>query len=401
MRRPLITRARLLWGLALLGLAIGALGAAASVQAPPAQARLTLSQLQALIQQARSKQQGMSAVIARLDARLSVIGDRLAALDQKITTVSAELAEQQAVYDRLHGELVTKKRELAAAEQRLAWQELVFQQRVVDTYKAGDVDYVALLLDANGFEDLVSRLRLIKDLVGRDNRLVGELSATRDLVAQEKADIAAKTLAQQRIREAVKRRHDELAALRAEQLAVAASTRAARGAKARALADVETDIRAWEAQEATLAAESQGLAGIIQGLQGDGDGLATGSMVRPTPGFVTSPFGWRIHPIFHVRKFHMGVDLNGHYGEPIHAADGGRVIYASWMTGYGNTIIIDHGRGISTLYAHQSRLLITSGPVSKGQVIGYVGSTGYSTGPHLHFEVRIHGNPVNPLGYIH
>jgi murein DD-endopeptidase MepM/ murein hydrolase activator NlpD len=124
-------------------------------------------------------------------------------------------------------------------------------------------------------------------------------------------------------------------------------------------------------------------------------------MQWPVAGPVTSPFGWRIHPIFHVRKFHTGVDIGAGYGSPIHAADGGRVIYATWMSGYGNTTIIDHGSGISTLYAHQSTILISSGSVTKGQVIGYVGATGYATGPHLHFEVRINGNPVDPLGYLH
>ena len=136
-------------------------------------------------------------------------------------------------------------------------------------------------------------------------------------------------------------------------------------------------------------------------MAGNGDGKATGVMQWPVAGPVTSPFGWRIHPIFHVRKFHTGIDIGAGYGTPIHAADGGRVIYATWMSGYGNTTIIDHGNGISTLYAHQSSILISSGSVTKGQVIGYVGATGYATGPHLHFEVRVNGNPVNPLGYLH
>ena len=164
---------------------------------------------------------------------------------------------------------------------------------------------------------------------------------------------------------------------------------------------MNTNINAWEAQEAQLASESQGLAGVIRSHAGNGDGRATGTMQWPVRGPITSPFGWRIHPIFHVRKFHTGIDIGVGYGTPIHAADGGRVIYASWMSGYGNTTIIDHGHGISTLYAHQSSILVSSGPVSKGQVIGYVGATGYATGPHLHFEVRLNGNPVNPVPYLH
>jgi murein DD-endopeptidase MepM/ murein hydrolase activator NlpD len=237
--------------------------------------------------------------------------------------------------------------------------------------------------------------------VRSDNSMVGDLTSSRDAVAVEKREVADQTAVAMRLRDEVKQKSDQLAALKAEQIATQASTKGARRAKAQALAGVEKNLNAWEAQEAVLATESQGLAGVIQGLAGNGDGKATGVLQWPVVGPVTSPFGWRIHPIFHVRKFHTGIDIGVGYGTPIHAADGGRVIYATWMTGYGNTTIIDHGSGISTLYAHQSSILISSGSVTKGQVIGYVGATGYATGPHLHFEVRINGNPVNPLGYLH
>jgi murein DD-endopeptidase MepM/ murein hydrolase activator NlpD len=121
----------------------------------------------------------------------------------------------------------------------------------------------------------------------------------------------------------------------------------------------------------------------------------------PVSGPVVSPFGWRIHPILHYRKMHTGIDIAVGYGVPIHAADSGTVIYATWMGGYGNVIILDHGRGISTLYAHQSSLAVGAGAhVGRGQVIGYVGSTGFSTGPHLHFEVRLIGTTVDPMGYL-
>ena len=384
---------------AALVLAAAAWSAVATLAAPPARA-LTLSQLEALIRQARDKKQGLDSVIARLDTRLDVISDRLNGLSQRIAAVSAKLAEQQAEYDRLHGRLVAKKRQLTLAEQRLRWQQLVFDQRVVQTYKAGEIDYLAVLLKASSYEDMLTRVAFLRTLVENDNSLVGQLATARDAVALAKRQIAAQTKTARALRDEVRRRNDELVALRAEQVAAAASTRAIRRDKAKTLAAFEHDIHAWEAQEAELATESQGLAGIIQGQQGDGK--FSGSLAWPVSGPVTSPFGWRIHPIFHVRKFHTGIDIGVGYGTPIRAADGGRVIYASWMSGYGNTIIIDHGGSISTLYAHQSSLVVGSGGlVSKGQVIGFVGSTGYSTGPHLHFEVRVNGNPVNPLGYLH
>jgi murein DD-endopeptidase MepM/ murein hydrolase activator NlpD len=382
----------------LFGTAVAGIGAA--LKAPPAHA-LTLSQLEALLQQARTKKKGLDGVVARLDARLSVISDKLQGLNLSIADVTATLNDRQVAYDALQAKLTAKKRELAAAERHLRWQQMVFAQRVVQSYKAGEVDYLAVLLGSNGYEDMISRVRLISDLMRNDNDIVGDLATSRDTVAAERREVADQTAVAKRLRDELKKKRDELAALKADQLATQASTKQARSAKAQALVGVEKNINAREAQEATLAAESQGLAGVIKGLAGNGDGKATGVMQWPVAGSVTSPFGWRIHPIFHVRKFHTGIDVGAGYGAPIHAADGGRVIYATWMSGYGNTAIIDHGSGISTLYAHQSSILIGSGSVTKGQVIGYVGATGYATGPHLHFEVRINGNPVNPLAYLH
>jgi murein DD-endopeptidase MepM/ murein hydrolase activator NlpD len=398
------TRRRLLKALAPLLLAAlvagGVLFAAAGPQAPPARAAKTLSELEKLIQEAQKKKGSLAKVIGALDKRLKAIDDKLASLGDRIDVVSGKLDAQQVVYDKLYAELQAKQRELKKAELDLAWQQKVFDERVVEAYKMGDVDYLDVLLQSRGFEDFVTRLKLVKRLVDNDDDLVGDLTVARNTVKTQKHEVLVDTVEARAVRDELQKRTNELVALKKQQEAAAAAAKADRQAKHQALAKVETDIRAWEAQEATLAAESQGLAGVINGLAGHGDGKSTGSMVWPVPGGLSSPFGWRIHPIFHVRKFHTGIDIGASYGQPIKAADGGSVIYATWMSGYGNTVIIDHGGGISTLYAHQSRILITSGAVTKGQIIGYVGSTGYSTGPHLHFEVRVNGNPVDPLGYL-
>lgn len=377
-----------------------ALGALALLHAQPAGGAKTLDELERLIEQAEQKKSGLSKKIADLDKRLSQIESKLSSLGEKIDVVSTKLEKQQARYEALHEELREKQRELKRAEIELAWQQKVFDARVVEAYKMGDVDYLDVLVDSHGFDDFITRLQFVKRLVDSDDNLVGDLTDARNEVKTQKHEVLLDTREARAIRDELKEHNDELQALEAEQLAAEAAVKADRKAKNKALGDVENDIRAWEAQEAQLASESQGLAGVIVGMQGDGDGRATGSMTWPCSGSLSSPFGWRIHPIFGVRKMHTGIDIGAGYGTPIRAADGGRVIYASWMSGYGNTIIVDHGGGISTLYAHQSQIAISGGPVSRGQVIGYVGSTGYSTGPHLHFEVRINGNPVDPMGYL-
>ena len=116
---------------------------------------------------------------------------------------------------------------------------------------------------------------------------------------------------------------------------------------------------------------------------------------------VTSQYGWRVHPIFGTSRYHSGIDIAANYGEPIWAAAGGTVIHSGWLGGYGKTIIIDHGGGLTTLYAHNSKLTLGVGAtVKRGQTVALAGSTGYSTGPHLHFEVRKFGEPVNPYKYF-
>ena len=124
-------------------------------------------------------------------------------------------------------------------------------------------------------------------------------------------------------------------------------------------------------------------------------------MIWPISGPITSPFGWRTHPIFGSQRFHSGLDIGGDYGMPIHAAKAGVVSHAGWIGGYGNTVMIDHGGGIVTLYGHNQSLNVSVGQqVSQGQVIAFCGSTGNSTGPHCHFEVRLNGEPVSPYDYL-
>jgi murein DD-endopeptidase MepM/ murein hydrolase activator NlpD len=129
--------------------------------------------------------------------------------------------------------------------------------------------------------------------------------------------------------------------------------------------------------------------------------VGSGNMSYPLVAQVTSPFGWRTHPIFGVRRFHTGVDLAGPNHSTIKAADSGSVLYTGWYGGYGKVVIVSHGNGMATLYAHLSKIAANVGDnVSKGDVIGYEGTTGFSTGPHLHFETRVNGVPNNPMNYL-
>lgn len=164
----------------------------------------------------------------------------------------------------------------------------------------------------------------------------------------------------------------------------------------------------YEAGERDLARQSANLESLLS-RQFSAIGAKTvavkGAFARPLSGIITSPFGWRKHPIFGSKSFHTGVDIAAPYSSTIRAANSGRVVYTGWYGGYGKVVIINHGRykgsAASTLYAHLSRTSVSAGQqITQGQVIGYEGTTGYSTGPHLHFEVRMNGKPTNPLNYI-
>jgi murein DD-endopeptidase MepM/ murein hydrolase activator NlpD len=164
----------------------------------------------------------------------------------------------------------------------------------------------------------------------------------------------------------------------------------------------------YEQAEKQLAIESQQLEHQIVDMESASKRTVknmekgSGVLAYPMHAPITSLFGWRRHPIFGVRKFHSGVDLGGPNRAAVQAADSGNVLYTGWYGGYGRVVIVSHGKGMSTLYAHLSGTAVSTGSnVSKGQLIGYEGTTGFSTGPHLHFEVRINGKPNNPMQYLH
>lgn len=398
----MFTTRKLIIGFVLLALALGtplALTAVPTDALTKAEVRAKLKAARAKIVSANKRKEKISDQIAALDKRLTAIDDELVLLGGQITTVRTKLTVTQEKLDILQEQLRLKRLELRAAEEKLTYEQENLEMRVVAVYKTSDLTYVDVVLASTSFEDLVSRTSIVHDLIGGNNDLVGDLDETRAAVDREKKAIAEREGAVHTAVIDLQEQSDELVALRAAQAAQRAQSLAARKAKNGALAGVRTDIAVLRRQEAQLLAESQQLTGVING--SSGGGVGTGDMVRPVSGPVTSPFGYRIHPILRYRKLHTGVDFGVGYGSPIRAADSGAVIYATWMGGYGNVIIVDHGRGISTLYAHQSSLAVSNGTrVTRGQTIGYVGSTGFSTGPHLHFEVRVNGNPVDPMGYI-
>ena len=377
---------------------VGAVAAGARAETA-AELQRKLDAAREKIDAAEKKKETLSDQIGDLDGRLTAIEDKLTALGDRIEVVEERLSVTREKLDVLRDELRLKKLELAEAQAELDLEQRNFAERAVLTYKSDDLGYVDVLLASSSFEDLISRVNVINDLLGGNDELVGDLESARDEVDAEKDAIAKREKAVADAVHVLQDKSDELADLRAAQAASREAALALRQEKKGALKGVNKDLAELERQESQILAESQALTGVVGGSGSTGSG--SGALSWPCGGTVVSPFGYRIHPILGYRKMHTGIDIAAAYGVTIRSSAAGTVIYASWMGGYGNVIIVDHGDGLSTLYAHQSRLAVGNGArVSRGQTIGYVGSTGFSTGPHLHYEVRVNGNPVDPMGYL-
>ena len=293
--------------------------------------------------------------------------------------------------------------QLNAARKTLALHDNALKRRLVDTYERGELGYVSVLLAAKSFTDFVERSEDLRLLIAANQRAVRERKTAERKVATAQADLQAaqaaleqQQLAQQRTRNQL----DMLAQERGNLVALADQQRhqvAGQVAEMESLsaaqeAGLETLIREHEAQVAA----AQRAAGIVVPQR------APGVLAWPVTGVITSPFGPRRSPFGGAPEFHQGLDIGANMGTTVTAAASGTILSAGWYGGYGNYILIDHGGGMSTGYGHLSRIFVSTGQqVQRGQAIGAVGSTGASTGPHLHFEVRISGKPVDPMAYLH
>ncbi|MHB8870175.1 MAG: murein hydrolase activator EnvC family protein [Thermoleophilia bacterium] len=355
------------------------------------------------IRKAEAARKGALDDIAVLDQRIDVLESELAEVKAQRDRAAAELEATRDELSRLGAQLTETRARLAQAEKDLQMAQDALDRRAVNMYKSGGITYLEVLLDTRRLTDLITRLDFLTFVVEQDSRILGQVKDLRAEVNAQRVDLESKKAAAAQVEQRQAQQTDELGSLVAKQDSKLSQVEKARGDKQAVVAKAESDKASWEKQEAALEAESDSLANEIRSLtKGSQPAVkGTGQFVRPVDGRVSSPFGYRIHPIFKVKKMHTGVDMSGSMGTPIRAADSGTVIQAGWRGGYGQAVVISHGDGLTTLYAHQSKILVSVGDtVSRGDTIGKVGSTGYSTGPHLHFEVRVNGSPVDPMGYL-
>ncbi len=353
--------------------------------------------------------------IASADRKEAVLTDEIEQFTTKIRGLQDDVAQAQARVTTLEGELVVYKNRLARLSQLLEFQtqrlQLLTRQhiaaqeqlnrRLVAIYQSDTPDTVEVVLTSESLADVLDQLDFMRDVGRQDKRIATQvrearlaMKRTRARTARTRKQVAATTAA-------VEARVNEHRAVRDRLVADQNALASARSDRNHVL----TSVRSQESQDRknveNLQAESAQLTARIQAAQARSSSSqvsrppSSAGFIWPTSGTLTSGFGWRWG------RMHEGIDIAAPTGTPISAAASGTVIYAGWMGGYGNLVVIDHGNGLATAYGHQSSIAVGSGTyVSQGQTIGYVGSTGHSTGPHVHFEVRVNGAPVDPLGYL-
>lgn len=360
--------------------------------------------LQGQIDSSRLEQENWQQVIEDVSAKLKQIQADLDAANARLQSIQTKQAE-------INAQIAQTQNEIVKMEAYLKTRQDVLNRRVRAIYMHGQLNYLEVILGANSFSDFANRVELLKRVIRSDYNLILEIQKQKAAIEAKKAQLEEDKRQLDALAAEAEKTRQEIAKKKAEQQKVLDAAKSNKAAAAQMEQDLNAQLASVRnliqqrlaAAEAARQAAQQQAASDDEGGGGSDDNYVqgTGAMGWPCSGPITSPFGYRTHPIFGTTIFHAGIDIGVDYGTPIHAADSGVVVYSGWISGYGNAVIIDHGGGISTLYGHNQSLAVSEGQsVSKGSVIAYAGSTGNSTGPHCHFEVDVNGSPVNPLGYL-
>ena len=337
---------------------------------------------------------------------IGTVYEQLHAIQIELDTATADLKQVQADRIRLDQDITKTEAELKAAQERLQSREKVFYKRVRDIYINGRLSYLDVVVGSKDFSDFANRMEMLKRILQADMGLINTIKTEREEIASKKAKLEADRAKVLELEKVAQEKQTIINQKKAERQAVLERAMNDRDTAEQAYNELMASSASITAMLQQRAAErAAAAAAASQGGSGGGATTTwvqgTGQLAAPVNAPITSDFGWRIHPIYGTSRLHAGTDFGVDEGTPVHAADGGVVVEAGWISGYGYTVIIDHGNGMSTLYAHNSDVAVSPGQtVSKGQVVSYSGNTGGSTGPHLHFEVRINGEPTDPMGYL-
>jgi murein DD-endopeptidase MepM/ murein hydrolase activator NlpD len=347
------------------------------------------------IEHHKAKEGVLSSTIERFDTRIDAIQGEISATERRLSRVQASLDQQKERLLEVRNRLEEARDRLERLRSELDTARRVLAARLVEIYKADAPDALTVILSADGFGDLLERAEFLDRISDQDREITDRVRGLRDQAKGQAVQLADLEEEEQLAAERILRERDQVAAVEQQLVSSRDQLASVRADKRGALSSVQSSRHELEGDLAALEKEQARVQAAIQGNSGGPFKQGSGQLGWPVNGPVVSGFGMRWG------RLHAGVDIAVPSGTPIHAADGGRVILMGWVGGYGNYTCIQHTGSLSTCYAHQSSFATSNGAsVSQGQVIGYVGCTGHCFGDHLHFETRVNGSPVDPMGYL-
>lgn len=348
------------------------------------------SSLRRQLKENNKKIASVKTMLKEANRREKEIAVKLSDTKRRMDKAEDELAATEAKLDVAMEKLRGLKMRIRRTSLRLLRAQKSLEARLREIYMQGEVSYLAVLLQSDDFTDFLNQADYLKLIVKSDTQLIASVKKHRGDLDVQRSSARETVLELTELRVRKQEKVDTLARLRGAQEDLYARLQAHQD-------KLSSRIDALEEISAKKEAELRSYIRRSAGVPYVPIPRSAGAYIYPVNGPVTSYFGYRIHPITGSSRLHTGMDFGVGHGVPILAADNGVVIHSGWYGGYGNTVIVDHGGGFTTLYAHASSLAVSHGQtVKQGQMLSRVGSTGFSTGPHLHFEVRYHGNPIDP-----
>jgi murein DD-endopeptidase MepM/ murein hydrolase activator NlpD len=360
-----------------------------------------ISSLQGKLAAQKAREHTLRNLVDDYTSRIRTLEGRVGDVSLRLQTMEADLALHQRRLDALNALFALQTKKFVFLKEQYVVSMHVLNQRLIDIYESDETSSLDVFLGSRSVQDALDQVQYLNDIGDQDRRIAHQVSAAkaaikiqraktkrlRGTVQSETAVISARTAQTRDVRDQLVGAKNDLSATKQQKLQDISQLSAAEQAEA-------GEIDSLQAASAALTVRIQAAQANRQAGSPSSTPSSAG-LIWPVNGPVTSPFGWRWG------RMHQGIDIGVGMGTPIRAAASGTIIYCGWESGYGNLTVIDNGGNLATAYGHQSSIAVACGQqVSQGDVIGYVGCTGHCTGPHLHFEVRINGSPVDPMGYL-
>jgi murein DD-endopeptidase MepM/ murein hydrolase activator NlpD len=349
------------------------------------------------VEQAKQKEGVLTTTIQRFSNRIDGLQGEIQSTQDRLDRAQSSLDRQKNQLLEVRDRLEAARDRLARVRRELATARRLLAARLVEIYKSDTPDALTVVLESDGFSDLLERTEFMERISDQDREITDRVIGLRDQAKDQAVQLAKLEEREQLAAERILRERDQIASAQNQLVSSRDQLASARADKRGALGQVRSEKQDAMEDLASLQAEQARVAGALQGAPAPGPvQQGSGQLIWPVSGPITGVFGEQ-----RPGHLHAGIDIAAAEGTPIRAADSGRVALAGWVGGYGNYTCIQHTASMSTCYGHQSRLGTSVGAsVTQGQVMGYVGNTGNSFGAHLHFEVRINGTPVDPMGYL-